>query len=95
MDWGSVGIGIIETVIYSLVGIAVMGIGFLLFKLICPFSIKKEIEDDQNTSLGIIIGSIIIGLSIIVASVISTPTSSKTRPVKADAPVATDIEAKK
>jgi uncharacterized membrane protein YjfL (UPF0719 family) len=41
------------------------------FWLICkisPFSVRKEIEIDQNTSLGIIIGAVMIGLSIIIAS---------------------------
>lgn len=67
--------GIVETIIYSLVGIVMMGLGFLIIKIFTPFSIKKEIEEDQNTSLGIIIGAIILGISIIVASVISSPTS--------------------
>ena len=30
-----------------------------------------EIEEDQNTSLGIIIGSVLIGLSIIIAAAIT------------------------
>ena len=41
-----------------------------------PSKIKKEIEDDQNISLGIIIGSVIIGISIIIASVISSPSNT-------------------
>jgi hypothetical protein len=35
-----------------------------------PFSLRKEIEHDQNTSLGIVIGSVIIGLSLIISSAI-------------------------
>ena len=76
MDWSVILCGIIDTVIYSLVGIVLMGLGFLIISFFTPFSIKKEIEDDQNVSLGIIIGAVIIGISIIVASVISAPTSS-------------------
>ena len=73
MDWGKLLFGIIDTVIYSLVGIIMMGVGFLIVKFFTPFSLKKEIEDDQNTSLGIIIGAIILGISIIVAAVIVSP----------------------
>ncbi len=76
MDWSTLLSGIIDTVIYSLVGILLMGIGFFIINLFTPFSVKKEIEDDQNTSLGIIIGAVIIGISIIVASVISSPSST-------------------
>ena len=63
MDFQVLGLGVLDTVIYSLVGIVMMGIGFLLINFFTPFSVKKEIEDDQNTSLGIIIGAIIIGIS--------------------------------
>jgi putative membrane protein len=79
MDWGNLLVGIIETAIYSLVGIVMMGLCFLIVRVFTPFSVKKEIEDDQNTSLGIIIGAIILGISIIVASVISSPTTLATK----------------
>jgi uncharacterized membrane protein YjfL (UPF0719 family) len=31
---------------------------------------RKEIEDDQNTALAIVIGAVILGLAIIIASTI-------------------------
>jgi putative membrane protein len=73
MDWGNLLHGILDTAIYSLVGIIMMGIGIFLVILISPFSVKKEIEDDQNVSLGIIMGAIIIGISIIIAGVLMSP----------------------
>ena len=59
---------IVQTVVFSLLGIAVFGVAFFVIAKLTPFSIRKEIEEDQNTSLGILIGSIIIGLSIIIAA---------------------------
>ena len=76
MDWSVILYGILDTVVYSLIGIILMGLGFLIISFFTPFSIKKEIEDDQNVSLGIIIGAVILGISIIVASVISSPSSA-------------------
>ncbi len=73
--WINLLYGIGETAVYSIVGILLMGIGFLLVKIFTPFSIKKEIEEDQNISLGIIIAAIILGISIIVAAVIVSPSS--------------------
>jgi uncharacterized membrane protein YjfL (UPF0719 family) len=62
---------IIETtVIFVAIGLIVFAIAFLIVVLVAPFSVKKEIEDDQNTSLAIIIGSIILGVSIIIAAAI-------------------------
>jgi putative membrane protein len=61
---------LIDAVLFSLVGIGVFALAFFVISKITPFSIRKEIEVDQNTSLGILIGSIIIGLSIIIAAAI-------------------------
>lgn len=75
MNWETLIYGVIDTVIYSVIGIVLMGLGFALINLFTPFSVKKEIEDDQNTSLGIIIGAVIIGISIIIAAVVGAPTN--------------------
>jgi putative membrane protein len=60
--------GVLSALIYSGVGLVVFVAGFFVVKLILPFDVKKEIEVDQNTSLGILIGSFILGLSIIIAA---------------------------
>ncbi len=61
---------VVETVIYCALGVIVFGISFFIMNKITPFSIRKEIEEDQNTSLGIIIAGVIVGLSIIIAAAI-------------------------
>jgi len=37
---------------------------------VSPFSIRKELEDDQNIALGIVIASVIIGIALIVSAAI-------------------------
>lgn len=59
------------TIVYSIVGLVFFGLGYLLFDKITPFSVRKEIEEDQNASLAIIIGSVIIGLAIIISAAIT------------------------
>ena len=61
---------IVSSLIFVGIGVIVFLLAFLLITKIAPFSIRKEIEDDQNTALGIVIGSVIIGLAIIVAAAI-------------------------
>jgi putative membrane protein len=61
---------VVTTLIFSLVGIVLFALAFLIIVTIAPFSIRKEIEDDQNTSLAILIGSVIIGIAIIVAAAV-------------------------
>ncbi len=60
-----------STLVYSLIGLLVFGVAFWLIVKIAPFSIRKEIEEDQNTSLAILIGSVMIALAIILGSSIS------------------------
>lgn len=61
---------ILQALIYSLIGIILFGVAFFVIVKVSPFSIRKEIEDDQNTSLGIIIGSVIIGIALIISSAV-------------------------
>ncbi len=59
------------TVIFVAIGLVVFAVAFFIVVLVAPFSVKKEIEEDHNTALAIIIGALIIGIAIIVASAIN------------------------
>jgi uncharacterized membrane protein YjfL (UPF0719 family) len=59
------------TLIYSVLGMGVFGLSFFLITRLSPFSVRHEIEVDQNTSLAIIIGSVNVGLAIIIAAAIA------------------------
>ena len=58
------------TVIFVAIGLVVFAIAFLIVVLVSPFSVKKEIEEDQNNALAIIIGALIIGIALIIAAAI-------------------------
>jgi len=59
------------TLLYSGVGVVIFILAFWLVGRLTPFSVRKEIEEDQNVALGIVLGSIIIGLAIIIAAAIT------------------------
>ncbi|MBL8180689.1 MAG: DUF350 domain-containing protein [Blastocatellia bacterium] len=61
----------VTTIIFVAIGLVVFAIAFFVVVLVSPFSVKKEIEEDQNTALAIIIGALILGISIIIASAIN------------------------
>ena len=62
--------GLVPTTIYFIVGLILFGFGISMMEKFTPFSIKKEITEDHNTALGIIIGSGLIGLAIILSAAI-------------------------
>ena len=63
---------IVASVVYSLIGVAIFAIAFLIMERIAPFSLRKELAEDDNVAVGILLGSVVIGLSIIIASAIGS-----------------------
>lgn len=66
----TLGQGIVNSLIYSAVGLVILLIGFKVFDLATPFSLNKEIADDNNVAAGVVVAGIMIGLGIIVAAAI-------------------------
>lgn len=61
----------LSALVYSGVGIVLFAVVFFMIVKFTPFSVRKEIEEDQNTSLAILIGSVFIGIAIIIAASIA------------------------
>lgn len=60
----------LATIVYALLGLLIFGLAFAGIVRLCPFSVRKEIEEDQNTSLAIIIGAVFIGIAIIIGAAV-------------------------
>lgn len=61
---------LLTTIIFVAIGLVVFAVAFFIVVLVSPFSVKKEIEEDHNTALAIIIGAFIIGIAMIIAAAI-------------------------
>lgn len=61
---------VVSTILYSVIGIIMFGVAYAIIEKITPFSVKKEISQDHNVALGIIIGAVMIGLAIIISAAI-------------------------
>lgn len=60
----------ITTLIFVVIGLVFFAISFFILDKALPYSVHKEIEQDQNTALGLIIGSMMLGIAIIIAAAI-------------------------
>lgn len=60
----------LSTVVYTLFGVFVFGLAFFAMVKISPFSIRKELEADQNTAVAILMASVILGLAIVIGAAI-------------------------
>jgi putative membrane protein len=63
-------ITILSTIIYALLGLGLFALAFIIMDKVTPFSLRKEIEQDQNVALAIIVGSVFIAMAIIIQAAI-------------------------
>ncbi len=71
MKLDNLGEALVSSAAFAGVGLAVFVIAFWVMAKLTPFSLRKEIEEDQNTSLGIIMGAVVIGIAIVIAAAIA------------------------
>lgn len=61
---------VITTVVFVIIGLIVFALAFLVIAKATPFSVRKEIEEDHNVALAIVIASVILGSALIIAAAI-------------------------
>lgn len=60
-------VAFLNAVVYSLLGILIFMLAFFLIDRLTPYHLWKEIVDDKNVALAILVGSMSIGMCMIIA----------------------------
>ena len=66
LSWTS----LFTSVVYGLVGFILLLIGYYIYELITPFSVKDELISHRNPAVGIVVAAFILGMAIIIAAAI-------------------------
>ncbi len=61
---------LVTTAIFTLFGLLVFAVAFAIMGKAAPFSIRKELEDDHNVAVAIVIASVIVGIALIIAAAV-------------------------
>ncbi|MGD0435615.1 MAG: DUF350 domain-containing protein [Bryobacteraceae bacterium] len=61
---------LLNALVYSLLGIVIFVIVFVLIDKLTPYHLWKEIVEDKNVALAILIGALSIGMCIIIAAAV-------------------------
>lgn len=61
---------IVASIVYSLIGIVILVISFVVIEKITPENLWKKILDEQNVALAILAAAFMIAVSIIISSAI-------------------------
>ena len=69
IEWLKPGI-FFGSILYALIGVVVFVICFIIIDKATPYDLWREICEDKNTALAIVVGSIAIAIGLIVAAAI-------------------------
>lgn len=61
---------IVSAVVFAFLGIAVFTVAFVVMDKVTPYHLWKEIVQEHNTALAILVGAMSIGVSIIIAAAV-------------------------
>lgn len=61
---------LMNAVVFAFLGVVIFGVSFLVIDIVTPYKLWKEIIDEHNSALAIVIGAISLGVCIIIAAAI-------------------------
>ena len=59
-----------NSIIFSLLGVAVFWVSFLTIDTLTPYNLWKEISEEKNVALAIVVAAIALGICTIIAAAI-------------------------
>ncbi|HKH91651.1 MAG TPA: DUF350 domain-containing protein [Gemmatimonadaceae bacterium] len=60
----------VAAVLFAIIGVALFIVAFMVFDKLTPGSLWKELIEDQNTAIGVLMGAVAIALAIIIAAAV-------------------------
>jgi len=61
---------LLNAIVYAALGIVIFVIAFLIIDKMTPYHLWKEIVEDKNVALAVLVGAMSIGICIIIAAAV-------------------------
>ena len=68
LDFKVLGGFIIEGIVFSIVGLIILMVGYKVFDMATPYDLNRQIAEENNTAAGIAVAGVLVSLGIIVAA---------------------------
>lgn len=65
-NWGA----LVNSLIYTVLGVVIFWIAFVVVDKITPYNLWKELVEEKNVALAIVIGAMCLGIAVIIAAAI-------------------------
>lgn len=60
----------LAAVLFAVIGVVLFILAFMIFDRLTPGSLWKELIEDENVAIGVLMGSVAIALAIIIAAAV-------------------------
>jgi putative membrane protein len=60
----------VAAVLFAIIGVVLFVVAFMVFDKLTPGSLWKELIEDQNTAIGVLMGAVAIAPAIIIAAAV-------------------------
>jgi putative membrane protein len=61
---------VFNSIVFSVVGVVVFWVSFVVIDTLTPYNLWKEISEDRNLALAIVVGAMSVGICTIIAAAI-------------------------
>jgi len=61
---------VVNAIVYAAIGIAIFAGAFLVIDKVTPYNLWKEIVQEHNTALALLLGAMSLGICIIIAAAV-------------------------
>jgi len=61
---------VLNSVVFSLIGLVIFCVGFMVIDKLTPYNLWQELVEKRNTALAIVVGSVSIGVCLIIAAAV-------------------------
>ena len=65
-NWGA----FINSLVYTILGVVIFWLSFVIVDKITPYNLWKELVEEKNVALAIVVGAMCLGIAIIVGAAI-------------------------
>jgi putative membrane protein len=59
---------LIDASIFGVVGIVLLIIGYYVWELVTPYNVRKELQENKNVAVAIVVAAFILGMAIVVGA---------------------------
>jgi uncharacterized membrane protein YjfL (UPF0719 family) len=59
---------VIDASIFGIVGIILLIVGYYVWELVTPYNVRKELEENKNVAVAIVVAAFIVGMAIVIAA---------------------------